>query len=279
MLQTYQETRRRFFDHPAVRIEGAAARAARDCRTPEALTPGLQIVLTLRGAFVYELGRSHSLLTANDALFIAAGDVSRDRFVDEQPLDYMLITPHLENANVMLDEAATAGLAKLARATRITGAPARLQHAACALWNLCMHERERDDVEVEQCAVELLSQVVSASGTRIQPKRQTSLVGAAKEIIGPGREHRSLTSIAAELDVSPAYLTDLFRRHEGLSIGRYQRRLRLSRALIELPQTEDIAALALELGFSSHAHFSTAFRATYGETPSSYRRRIRTERF
>ena len=67
----------------------------------------------------------------------------------------------------------------------------------------------------------------------------------------------------------------MFRRHEGLSIARYQRRLRLSRALIELPYTEDIAALALDLGFSSHAHFSTAFRATYGETPSTYRRRIR----
>ena len=96
MLQTYQETRRRFFDHPAVRIEGAAARASRNCRTPEALTPELQIVLTLRGAFVYERGSSQSLLTANQALFIAPGDVSRDRFVDANPLDYMLVTPHLE---------------------------------------------------------------------------------------------------------------------------------------------------------------------------------------
>jgi hypothetical protein len=65
VLQTSREKRRRFFDHPAARIEGAAARAARNCRTAEALTPGLQIALTLRGAFVYELGSSHSLLTAN----------------------------------------------------------------------------------------------------------------------------------------------------------------------------------------------------------------------
>jgi Adenosine deaminase len=100
------------------------------------------------------------------------------------------------------------------------------------------------------------------------------LIGAAKELISAGRERWSLTGIAAQLQVSPAYLTDLFRRHEGVSIARYQRRLRLSRALLELPHTEDIAALALDLGFSSHAHFSTAFRATYGETPSRYRERF-----
>ena len=277
MLRTYQETRHRFFDHTAVRIEGAAARAARDCRTPEALTPELQIVLTLRGAFMYERGSWHSLLTANHALFIAAGDVSRDRFVDGQPLDYMLVTPHIEGVGAMLGDAAAAGLAKLARETRVAGAPTQLQRAASALWNLRLREHPGDDVELEESVVELLTCIVHAGGIE-QSKRRTcaaKLIGAAKELIGTGRELQSLTSIATQLDVSPAYLTDLFRRHEGLSIARYQRRLRLSRALVDLPQTEDIAALALDLGFSSHAHFSTAFRATYGETPSTYRRRVR----
>jgi AraC family transcriptional regulator len=278
VLQTYRETRRRFFDHPAVRIEGATARAARNCRTPEALTPQLQIVLTLRGAFVYERGSSQSLLTANHALFIAAGDVSRDRFVDDQPLDYMLVTPHGDAVATMLGDAAAAGLARLGRETRVAGSSARLQRAASALWNVCWRERSDDAVEVEQSVVELLTWLVHAAGIEQRERRTpaTKLIGAAKELIGTAREPRSLTSLAAQLDVSPAYLTDLFRRHEGVSIARYQRRLRLSRALIELPDAEDIAALALDLGFSSHAHFSTAFRTTYGETPSTYRRRSRT---
>lgn len=275
MLQTYRETRRRFFDHPAVRIEGAAAHAGRNCRTPEALTPELQIVLTLRGAFVYERGALHSLLTANQALFIAPGDVSRDRFVDESPLDYMLITPHPDAVGTIVGDAAAAGLKKSASDTHVTGAPAQLQHAASALWNLCQRTA-RDDIGIEQAAVELLSLLFSSSSSPASRGRaRTDLIGAAKELIGTAREPRSLTNIATQLHVSPAYLTDLFRRHEGISIARYQRRLRLSRALVELPHTEDIAALALDLGFSSHAHFSTAFRATYGETPSTYRRRLR----
>ena len=277
MQQTYQETRRRFYDHPALRIEGAAARAARSCRTPEVLTPQLQIVLTLRGAFVYERGSSHSLLTANHALFIAPGDESRDRFLDDQPLDYMLITPDVGAADVIVGEAAATRLAKSVRDTRVCGASTRLQRAASALWNLCLHERSRDQIEIEQCVVELMSCLTQSSpAPRGRPGREHSnLIGAVKELIGTGREPRSLTNIAAQLDMSPAYLTDHFRRHEGISIARYQRRLRLSRALLELPHTEDIAALALELGFSSHAHFSTAFRATYGEAPSTYRRRSR----
>lgn len=277
MQQTYQETRRRFYDHPALRIEGAAARAARNCRTPEVLTPQLQIVLTLRGAFVYERGASHSLLTANHALFIAPGDESRDRFLDDQPLDYMLITPDVGAADVILGEAAATRLAKSVRDTRVCGASTRLQRAASSLWNLCLHERSRDAIEIEQCVVELMNGIVQAAGIehRAHRMRVDKLIGAVKELIGTGREPRSLTSIAAQLDISPAYLTDRFRRHEGISIARYQRRLRLSRALLELPHTEDIAALALELGFSSHAHFSTAFRATYGEAPSTYRRRSR----
>jgi AraC-like DNA-binding protein len=272
VLQTYRETRRRFFDHPAMRIEGAAARAELNCRTPEALTSQLQIVLTLRGAFVYERGSSHSLLTANQALFIAPGDVSRDRFVDGNPLDYLLVTPHLDAVEELVGERAVAEMRKV-RDTHVSGASARLQHAASALWNL--HRSDlRDDAEIEESAVVLLSLLFSSPAPRGVASKRSALIGAAKELIGAGRERWSLTRLAAQLRVSPAYLTDLFRRHEGVSIARYQRRLRLSRALLELPHTEDIAALALDLGFSSHAHFSTAFRATYGETPSSYRERF-----
>jgi hypothetical protein len=56
-------------------------------------------------------------------LFIAAGDVSRDRFVDDQPLDYMLVTPNVDAANAMLGGAAAAGLIeRKLRSKRLRGA-------------------------------------------------------------------------------------------------------------------------------------------------------------
>jgi AraC family transcriptional regulator len=61
---------------------------------------------------------------------------------------------------------------------------------------------------------------------------------------------------------------------EGLPLYRYQLRLRLARALDLLAQYEDLTALSMDLGFSSHSHFSAAFRQAYGRTPTEFRQSI-----
>ncbi|TLZ02650.1 MAG: helix-turn-helix transcriptional regulator, partial [Gammaproteobacteria bacterium] len=45
-------------------------------------------------------------------------------------------------------------------------------------------------------------------------------------------------------------------------------------ALDLLGTYEDLSALSLDLGFSSHSHFSAAFQRTYGRTPSEFRRSL-----
>jgi AraC-like DNA-binding protein len=52
-------------------------------------------------------------------------------------------------------------------------------------------------------------------------------------------------------------------------------RLRLAQALDRLPREDDLSALAHELGFSSHSHFASAFRQTYGRSPSEFQRALR----
>jgi AraC-like DNA-binding protein len=81
----------------------------------------------------------------------------------------------------------------------------------------------------------------------------------------------TLAEIAAEVGGSPVYLTQIFRQVEGVPLYRYQLRLRLARALDLLPLSHDITALGLDLGFSSHSHFSAAFREAYGRSPSEFR--------
>src|SRR5438093_7174967 len=88
-------------------------------------------------------------------------------------------------------------------------------------------------------------------------------------------ERLHLTEVADAVGASPAYLTDVFRQFEGISLHRYLTQLRLARALNELPQTSDLTRLALDLGFSSHSHFTMAFRRAFGCTPSGFRRRTR----
>ena len=70
---------------------------------------------------------------------------------------------------------------------------------------------------------------------------------------------------------SPVYLTQIFQEVEGLPLYRYQLRLRLARALDLLAQYDDLTSLSLDLGFSSHSHFTTAFRQAYGRSPSQFK--------
>jgi AraC-like DNA-binding protein len=82
------------------------------------------------------------------------------------------------------------------------------------------------------------------------------------------RERLTLAAIAREAGASPYHLCRLFRRATGLSIHRYVNRLRLLEALDRVGTGADLAAIALDAGFSSHSHLSTAFRREFGAAPS-----------
>jgi AraC-like DNA-binding protein len=79
----------------------------------------------------------------------------------------------------------------------------------------------------------------------------------------------------AHIGGSPVYLTQVFQQVEGLPLYRYQLYLRLARALDLITAYENVSTLALDLGFSSHSHFSAAFKRTYGRSPSAFRQALR----
>lgn len=115
----------------------------------------------------------------------------------------------------------------------------------------------------------------TSRATRASHGRQ-KLVDRAKLVLACELSRRwTLTEIAAAVGVSPVYLTQTFARVEGVPLYRYQLQLRLARALDLLGACEDLSMLGLELGFSSHSHFSAAFRQAYGQTPAQFRRSAR----
>jgi AraC-like DNA-binding protein len=102
------------------------------------------------------------------------------------------------------------------------------------------------------------------------------LVDRAKLVLSSDLTRRwTLSEIATEVGVSPVYLTQVFQQVEAMPLYRYQLRLRLARALDLLGRYDDLTALAMDLGFSSHSHFSAAFRQVYGRAPAAFRRSIR----
>lgn len=86
------------------------------------------------------------------------------------------------------------------------------------------------------------------------------------------RESLSLEDIARACHVSAYHLTRAFAASTGLSVMRYVRARRLSRAAQALADgADDILALALEAGYGSHEAFTRAFREQFSLTPEAVR--------
>ena len=87
------------------------------------------------------------------------------------------------------------------------------------------------------------------------------------------KEGMSLDDIAVAAGSSTAHLCRIFRQSTGESIHQYRFSLRLREALARVERGErDLTALALDLGFSDHSHFTNAFARAFGTPPSKYRR-------
>ena len=81
-----------------------------------------------------------------------------------------------------------------------------------------------------------------------------------------------LDDIARELGLSPSHFAAQFRRSFGQSPARYLTWLRLERARLYLAaNTDSIEHIAHCVGYASASHFSQAFQAMYGQTPSAFR--------
>jgi AraC-like DNA-binding protein len=88
-------------------------------------------------------------------------------------------------------------------------------------------------------------------------------------------ERLSLATLAAVAHVSPFHLARAFKRELGVTLHQRQLQVRMLHAVDRIANGENnLTALAHALGFSSHAHFSAAFREYLGASPSAYRRNM-----
>lgn len=84
-----------------------------------------------------------------------------------------------------------------------------------------------------------------------------------------------LDDISAALDSSTFHMCRSFRAATGRTINQYLTALRLRKALDLLADAEtSITAIAYDLGFSSHSHFTSRFHDSFGRTPSEARAQL-----
>lgn len=84
-----------------------------------------------------------------------------------------------------------------------------------------------------------------------------------------------LHDLASAADVTPEHLCRLFRRHTGRTPAETVRLARLDRAAVLLCRSNyTVGEIAGLCGFASQFHFSRAFKAAYGTTPTHLRERV-----
>lgn len=82
----------------------------------------------------------------------------------------------------------------------------------------------------------------------------------------------TIEGLAQAVDLSPSYLSRLFKQEIGISVSDYIRDKKLDRAERLLRYTElSFAEIANILSFSSQSHFIQSFKAYTGITPKKYR--------
>lgn len=86
----------------------------------------------------------------------------------------------------------------------------------------------------------------------------------------------SLSDMASLVGMSPSHFARKFRNTTGLSLHRFINRHRLRRSMDMLrDQSQSLAGVALDLGFSSQSHFTRLFSDLTGMTPAKFRKQLR----
>ncbi|WP_440408639.1 helix-turn-helix transcriptional regulator [Neorhizobium petrolearium] len=248
-----------------------------DCRhrSGEECSHATSLVFPYRGVFMRHVGRDDTVAEANQVLFfncdqayqishpVEGGDSCLSMDVPEPMLEELVPKAHRNSR----------GSRFIFNKQRL-----RIDARAQALVALLRHSLMRgtaETLEGETLAMTLVRRAVgerTARAATASAGRQ-KLVDRAKLALSSDLARRwTLADIAREAGVSPVYLTQVFQQVEGTPLYRYQLRLRLARALDLLGSYDDLTQLGLELGFSSHSHFSSAFRQAYGRTPAEFQR-------
>src|SRR5260221_1341296 len=144
-----------------------------------------------------------------------------------------------------------------------------------------------DSLRVEEVMLRVLARVLRTSYAarglvprRLPPANPALAVEVVDRVRGHALAHLdqrlTLSRLARVADCSPFQLCRAFRQVTGGALHQWLVRLRLQVSLERVAEPRrDLTAVALDLGFASHSHFTAAFRRAFGLTPSELRRRAR----
>ena len=258
---------------PTVKIRDVYCQGNCCGQSAEEYATATELVFPYRGVFMRHVGSDQAVAEANQVIFFNAAEGYRI----SHPVPGGDASLSLAISEEQLLELAPATLLHDKTTPAFRGQRLRIDARAQVLVALLRHslrENVAEPLEAESLALTLIRRALGPRTTHEAgaSRGRQLLVDRVKLVLASDLTRRwTLAEIAAEVRGSPVYLTQVFQQVEGMPLYRYQLRLRLARALDLLAQYDDLTTLSLDLGFSSHSHFSAAFREAYGRSPSEFK--------
>jgi AraC-like DNA-binding protein len=139
---------------------------------------------------------------------------------------------------------------------------------------------------VEEAMLRILARVTATALGRERPPFRAHRLSTRREHEGLAQACRlllaerlaeplSLHDVARAVGASPFHVARVFQRETGTTLHAYRQELRLRGALERIAGASlDLARIAVDLGFATHSHFTSAFHRTFGMTPSAWRGKL-----
>jgi len=246
-------------------------------RSAEECAASTQLVFPYRGLYLRHVSSDQTVADANHVLFFNR----QQGYQVSHPLDGGDACLSMNLSEALLAELTPRELIHTEEGLSFRTQSLRIDARAQALVALLRHHLEHGNIEPLEAEALALTLVCRSLGPRTaraptSTHARRRLADRVKMLLASDLSRRwTLAEIGEQIGSSPVYLTQVFKQVEGMPLYRYQLQLRLARALDRLGKTEDLSALAAELGFSSHSHFTNAFRQAYGRSPTEFRQTSR----
>lgn len=238
-----------------------------NCGRPDGAEPA-HFLFTRRGAFAVSVGNRVCYARPGQAVLV------------QRNADYRVAHPDATGCDcctdVRVDDSVLDALGLAAPPVcRELPHDLEFQQAHLEMW-LGLRHAPADDPE--ELLYDALGCLLKHAGA-MRPHRSgvsRRLAQVEEAIISQAGENLRIGQLATLASCSPFHLCRMFRARTGQSLRQFRLQQRLGTALGRLAEGEsDLAALACDLGFSSHSHMTAAFRRQFGRSPSELRDELR----
>lgn len=234
------------------------------------------------GSCVYTVNNNLHHLSAGELFIVKPGDTHATHYEGQVPCERIVIYCDLSTLPSQFAEKHHAILEGFSHSGKVILAKkehARFEHL---LAQMLEENNIPDDYSYDFLSLQLMALVlhIQRSGIFVYEQMKpfselsisTDIENALRYVAQNFSFAITLEDVAAEINLSPTYLSKKFKKVTGLTFKEYVNYIRIRQACQMLITTDDnVTKIAINCGFNSSNYFKDCFRRIIGVSPRSFR--------